>query len=116
MERVLPLLASQDMDALHKGGMFMTEQGAGSGIAATAEPANDATHLQASDLLRGDKWFCSNPDAELALAGAASNPLYHLTSAAALARGAARTGAGNRAALARLVLTHRVLPRDRRVL
>jgi acyl-CoA dehydrogenase len=65
VERYLPLLASQDMDALHQGAMFMTEQGAGSDIAATAvtaEPANDGTHL-----LYGDKWFCSNPDAELAL-------------------------------------------------
>lgn len=65
VERYLPLLASQDMDALHQGAMFMTEQGAGSDIAATAvtaEPANDRTHL-----LYGDKWFCSNPDAELAL-------------------------------------------------
>jgi alkylation response protein AidB-like acyl-CoA dehydrogenase len=65
VERYLPLLANQDMDALHQGAMFMTEQGAGSDIAATAvtaEPGNDGTHL-----LYGDKWFCSNPDAELAL-------------------------------------------------
>ena len=65
VERYLPLLASQDMDALHQGAMFMTEQGAGSDIAATAvtaEPANDGTHR-----LHGDKWFCSNVDAELAL-------------------------------------------------
>ncbi|MBX9751800.1 MAG: acyl-CoA dehydrogenase family protein [Roseococcus sp.] len=65
IERYMPLLASQDMDALHQGAMFMTEQGAGSDIAATAvtaEPANDGTHI-----LHGDKWFCSNPDAELAL-------------------------------------------------
>jgi len=65
VERYLPLLASQDMDALHQGAMFMTEQGAGSDIAntaVTAEPANDGTHI-----LHGDKWFCSNPDAELAL-------------------------------------------------
>lgn len=65
VERYLPLLASQDLDALHQGAMFMTEQGAGSDIGATAvtaEPRNDGTHA-----LFGDKWFCSNPDAELAL-------------------------------------------------
>lgn len=65
VERYLPLLTSQDMDALHQGAMFMTEQGAGSDIAATAvtaEAQNDGTHH-----LWGDKWFCSNPDAELAL-------------------------------------------------
>lgn len=65
VERYLPLLTSQDMDALHQGAMFMTEQGAGSDIAntaVTAAPRNDGTHA-----LHGDKWFCSNPDAELAL-------------------------------------------------
>ena len=65
IERFLPLLASQDMDALHQGAMFMTEQGAGSDIAATAvaaSPRADGTYT-----LWGDKWFCSNPDAELAL-------------------------------------------------
>lgn len=65
VERYLPLLTSQDMDALHQGAMFMTEQGAGSDIAntaVTATPRNDGTHA-----LHGDKWFCSNPDAELAL-------------------------------------------------
>jgi alkylation response protein AidB-like acyl-CoA dehydrogenase len=65
VERYLPLLASQDLDLLHQGAMFMTEQGAGSDISATAvlaEPRNDGTHA-----LFGDKWFCSNPDAELAL-------------------------------------------------
>ena len=65
VERYLPMLVSQDMDALNQGAMFMTEQGAGSDISATAvtaEPRNDGTHR-----LYGDKWFCSNPDAELAL-------------------------------------------------
>ena len=65
VERFGPLLASQDMDTLHQGAMFMTEQGAGSDIAATsvtAMPRGDGTWA-----LTGDKWFCSNPDAELAL-------------------------------------------------
>jgi acyl-CoA dehydrogenase len=65
VERYLPLLASQDLDALHQGAMFMTEQGAGSDIAATAvtaSPNPDGTWA-----LNGDKWFCSNADAELAL-------------------------------------------------
>jgi acyl-CoA dehydrogenase len=65
VERYLPLLASQDLDALHQGAMFMTEQGAGSDIAATAvtaSPREDGTWT-----LSGDKWFCSNADAELAL-------------------------------------------------
>ncbi len=63
--RYLPALTSQDLDALHQGSMFMTEQGAGSDIAATAvtaAPLPDGTWA-----LSGDKWFCSNPDAELAM-------------------------------------------------
>ncbi|WP_419897659.1 acyl-CoA dehydrogenase family protein [Roseomonas sp. USHLN139] len=63
--RYLPALASQDLDALHQGAMFMTEQGAGSDIAATvvtATPREDGTWS-----LQGDKWFCSNPDAGLAM-------------------------------------------------
>ncbi|MBP0447206.1 acyl-CoA dehydrogenase family protein [Roseomonas sp. SSH11] len=63
--RYLPALTSQDLDSLHQGAMFMTEQGAGSDIAATvvqAAPQGDGTWS-----LTGDKWFCSNPDAELAM-------------------------------------------------
>ena len=57
-------LTTQDFDALTQGAMFMTEQGAGSDIAATevrAEPDGEAFRLY------GDKWFCSNPDAGLAM-------------------------------------------------
>jgi exonuclease VII small subunit len=47
-----------------------------------------------------------------ALARQAASALYHLTSAAAMAWEAARLGDPARAALAQLVLRHRVLPRD----
>ena len=63
--RYLPALTSQDLDVLHQGAMFMTEQGAGSDVGATtvtASPRNDGTWA-----LTGDKWFCSNADAELAM-------------------------------------------------
>ena len=62
--RYLPRLTTQDFDELTQGAMFMTEQGAGSDVAATttrAVPDGDAF------LLHGDKWFCSNPDAGLAM-------------------------------------------------
>jgi acyl-CoA dehydrogenase len=62
--RYLPGLISQDMDTLTQGAMFMTEQGAGSDVGATATRAvrdDDGWRLY------GDKWFCSNADAELAL-------------------------------------------------
>ncbi len=63
--RYLPALISQDLDVLNQGAMFMTEQGAGSDVGATtvsAAPRNDGTWA-----LTGDKWFCSNADAELAM-------------------------------------------------
>jgi acyl-CoA dehydrogenase len=63
--RYLPALTSQDMDALAQGAMFMTEHGAGSDVGATATTArrgDDGTWR-----LYGDKWFCSNPDAALAM-------------------------------------------------
>jgi len=63
--RYLPALTSQDMDHLAQGAMFMTEQGAGSDVGATAvtaTPLPDGTWA-----LTGDKWFCSNPDAALAM-------------------------------------------------
>jgi acyl-CoA dehydrogenase len=64
VERYLPRLTTQAFDDLYQGAMFMTEQGAGSDVAATATravPDGDAYRLH------GDKWFCSNPDADLAM-------------------------------------------------
>ena len=62
--RYLPGLSSTDMDTHLQGAMFMTEQGAGSDVGATATVARrDGEHWR----LTGDKWFCSNADAELAL-------------------------------------------------
>jgi acyl-CoA dehydrogenase len=63
--RYLERLTALDLDTLAQGAMFMTEQGAGSDVAATttrAEAQADGTWQ-----LTGDKWFCSNPDADLAL-------------------------------------------------
>jgi len=62
--RYLPGLTSQDMDVLTQGAMFMTEQQAGSDVGSIrtiARKEND--HW----LLSGEKWFCSNADAGLAL-------------------------------------------------
>ena len=63
--RFFDRLTSHDSDHLAQGAMFMTEQGAGSDVSATttmAEAAGDGTWR-----LHGEKWFCSNPDAELAM-------------------------------------------------
>lgn len=60
----LDRLTSQDMDQLFQGAMFMTEQAAGSDVGAI-----DAIARLEDGVWRiyGDKWFCSNPDAELAM-------------------------------------------------
>lgn len=62
--RYLPGLTSTDMDQLIQGSMFITEQGAGSDVGAVttvARPDGESWRLY------GDKWFCSNADAGLAL-------------------------------------------------
>jgi alkylation response protein AidB-like acyl-CoA dehydrogenase len=63
--KYLPRLTSLDFDELAQGAMFMTEQAAGSDIAATATVAHRAG--DGSWRLAGDKWFCSNPDADFAM-------------------------------------------------
>jgi len=62
--RYLPGLTSQDMDALTQGAMFMTEQQAGSDVGLISTSARKQGEHWA---LHGDKWFCSNADAGLAL-------------------------------------------------
>lgn len=74
--RFLPMLASRDFDTLYQGAMFMTEQAAGSDVARIATRATrdvrdtGGTHeANGADTWRlyGDKWFCSNADADLAM-------------------------------------------------
>src|SRR5699024_12185770 len=49
---------------LYQGAMFMTEQVAGSDI---AHIETRAYQQDGQWRLSGDKWFCSNPDADLAM-------------------------------------------------
>lgn len=57
-------LTTQDFDRLSQGAMFITEQEAGSDVGATTTRAR----LEDGEWrLYGDKWFCSNPDAALAM-------------------------------------------------
>jgi acyl-CoA dehydrogenase len=63
--RFFDALTSQDMTEHLQGAMFMTEREAGSDVGATrvrAEPGEDGMWA-----LTGDKWFCSNADADLAM-------------------------------------------------
>jgi alkylation response protein AidB-like acyl-CoA dehydrogenase len=68
LERYLPGLLAEDMGSQLQGAMFMTERFAGSDVGATETRAvrqsgDSGDHWQ----LYGDKWFCSNADADLAL-------------------------------------------------
>ncbi len=65
VERYVPLLTSLDFDQLQQGAMFMTEQGAGSDVGATTTLASP--QADGSWQLTGEKWFCSNADAGLAM-------------------------------------------------
>ncbi len=57
-------LTSQDLDELFQGAMFMTEQHAGSDVGSID---TFAENINGQWYLTGDKWFCSNPDADLAM-------------------------------------------------
>jgi acyl-CoA dehydrogenase len=62
--RFLPSSTSTDFDELYQGAMFMTEQGAGSDVSGVT---TSARHDGKDWRLTGDKWFCSNTDADLAM-------------------------------------------------
>lgn len=64
VSRFFDRLTSQDMDTLFQGAMFMTEQAAGSDV---GEIETVARQQDGEWRLTGDKWFCSNPDAALAM-------------------------------------------------
>ena len=64
LDHYLPALLAEDFDTQYQGAMFMTEKAAGSDVGATSTRAvTNGKQWQ----LYGDKWFCSNVDAELAL-------------------------------------------------
>lgn len=65
VETFLGDLTTTDVERLTQGAMFMTEQQAGSDVGATATVARP--NPDGSWSLTGDKWFCSNADAGLAL-------------------------------------------------
>jgi acyl-CoA dehydrogenase len=62
--RYMPGLLATDLDHLMQGSMFMTEQAGGSDVGALETVARQAN---GEWRLYGDKWFCSNADAGLAM-------------------------------------------------
>ncbi|HEY8449052.1 MAG TPA: acyl-CoA dehydrogenase family protein, partial [Bacillota bacterium] len=79
LDAYLPRLTSRDLSTLWQGAMFLTEQAGGSDVGATETVARRVDQRSDPDLptglvpgvplwrLYGDKWFCSNVDAELIL-------------------------------------------------
>ncbi|WP_290651657.1 acyl-CoA dehydrogenase family protein [Aquisalimonas sp.] len=64
IDRYSDALTTQDFDDLFQGAMFMTEQDAGSDVGAISTTAHFENGVWR---LYGDKWFCSNTDADLAM-------------------------------------------------
>jgi alkylation response protein AidB-like acyl-CoA dehydrogenase len=73
VERYFGSLTSTDLDHLMQGAMFMTEQIGGSDVGAITTSA--AIQTDGAWRLTGDKWFCSNADADLAMVLARSENL-----------------------------------------
>jgi len=68
LARYLPGLLAEDFDSQLQGAMFMTERFAGSDVGATETRAvHQSGEFGDHWLLYGEKWFCSNADADLAL-------------------------------------------------
>jgi alkylation response protein AidB-like acyl-CoA dehydrogenase len=68
IKRVVPRLAASDATSLWTGGMFLTERSGGSDVG-----ANETVARKGADgwwRLSGQKWFCSNVDAQAVLATA----------------------------------------------
>ncbi len=69
--RLLPHIATANADDLYTGAMFLTEKTGGSDVGASitvAEHLDDDVYL-----LNGEKWFCSNANAQLIFALARTN-------------------------------------------
>jgi acyl-CoA dehydrogenase len=64
IDRFFPMLTSQTFEDLFQGAMFITEQDAGSDVGAVTTQARLQDGVWR---LYGDKWFCSNADADLAM-------------------------------------------------
>jgi len=70
--RLLKHIYSTNLEYFYTGAMFLTEKAGGSDVGANLV---SATHLEDDYyLLNGEKWFCSNANAEIIFALARTNP------------------------------------------
>jgi acyl-CoA dehydrogenase len=66
-QRFLPRLLDPDYDNLYQGAQFLTEVQGGSDVGANGTVATLVDEDQRTWLLDGEKWFCSNTTADVAL-------------------------------------------------
>lgn len=72
-DRLLPRLGSRDSDDLYSGAMFLTEKSGGSDVGANLCEAKQLEGRQYR--LNGEKWFCSNVNADVIMALARTGPI-----------------------------------------
>jgi alkylation response protein AidB-like acyl-CoA dehydrogenase len=65
-ETLLPKIAADDVKDFYTGAMYLTEKSGGSDVGANVTKARPIGELRYQ--LNGEKWFCSNANAELILA------------------------------------------------
>lgn len=71
-QRLLPHIYTTQLEELYTGAMFLTEKAGGSDVGANLV---SATHWKDDYyLLNGEKWFCSNANAEIIFTLARTNP------------------------------------------
>src|SRR5680860_941850 len=71
-ERLLPHIYTNNLDNFYSGAMFLTEKTGGSDVGANLVVATQ--HEGENYLLNGEKWFCSNPNADIIFALARTDP------------------------------------------
>lgn len=72
-DRLIPRLSSRNGDELFTGAMYLTEKAGGSDV---GQNRTTATNIEGNIYhLNGEKWFCSNANAEVILALARTGPV-----------------------------------------
>lgn len=72
--RLLPHIATTNVEELYTGAMFLTEKAGGSDVGANLVTATSIEGQEGYYHLNGEKWFCSNVNAEIIFALARTHP------------------------------------------
>lgn len=72
-QRLLPTIATKNIEDLYTGAMFLTEKSGGSDVGRNIVRANNIEGTDNLYELHGEKWFCSNVNADVIFALARTN-------------------------------------------